>query len=192
MGKDNSFQGYFKSLMEIEEKQLQIKKQLSAFNRPIKTIKKEDILILLKSIFVDVPLTTYYDKDNDQNLSTLIDQFIENDLIYDEIHDDVLQYMKDVQGEIKASFFSSSDDLKILQDKFIEANKALNQMREISIYNLAVFTLFIYKFESTQLRISEIESDLNTKGIHFKMVPNYENTFKYDYEYEKFAFFYKE
>ena len=79
---------------------------------------------------------------------------------------------------------------ELLQYKFNKISEETTKMREVCLFNMAVFSAFIYVYESKDVMISEIESYLKEKGLEYKLVPTYENTYKYEFEYEKFGLFY--
>ncbi len=190
MGKTGDFQSFFKELIELEQKQAQIKKQLSMFNRPSKIKKKEDGLSPINFVLENNGLSKLRNNEIKEQLDLLVDKFIENDQYYDQNRDRILAAFNSIVNEIKTSFFMTEETRELLQYKFNKISEEYTKMRDICLFNMAVFSAFIYFYESKEVMISEIKNYLDKTDLTYKLVPSYENTYKYEYEYEKFGFFF--
>lgn len=191
MGKKGDFQTYFRELIELEDKQFQVKKALTTFNKPSKTKKKESIVEVIDTVLNENGFDLITENLSESDLKQLIDKYIQNDTYYDENHDRILESFKSILNEIKGSFFMTDETRELLQYKFNKIRETQSKIRDICIFNLCVFSIFIYKYESNNVMISQIGEYLKSNNIEYKHVPDYENTFKYDFEYDKFTFFNK-
>ncbi len=189
MGKKGDFQTFFKELIELEDKQYKFKKELSIFNKPSKIKKKESVVEVVDTILKENGYAFSVENMRESDLRLLVDQYLENEHYYDENHDRILESFKSILSEIKGSFFMSSETRELLQYKFNKVSESSSKMRDICLFNLMVFSVFIYKYETKDVMISQINDYLKSNNIEYKKVPDYENTFKYDFEYEKFGFF---
>jgi hypothetical protein len=186
VGKDLEFQTQINELMKLEEDQLKVKKCLVLFNRPKKKTSKEQLIDAL--MLIENRNKVFSTNPND--LKELIDAFVENEQKYDAERDVLLQDYKDLMHKIKSTFFMTQEDRKQLRNAFIELNLRLIEMRDLCLFNCACFSLFILNFESDEVMISDIEEYLNSKGQHFIKVPSYENTVRFELEYDDFGFFF--
>ena len=112
------------------------------------------INVILKRNGFDELETTF----NKKQWDLLVDKFIENEGYYNEHHDRILTGFTSIISEIKTSFFMTDETRELLQYKFNKISEETTKMREVCLFNMAVFSAFIYVYESNDVMISEIES----------------------------------
>lgn len=186
VGKDLEFQTHINGLMKLEEDQLKAKRVFSLYNRPNKKVSELE----LKEAFSFIEKQSKTLKFERNNLEDIVEQFVLNEEKYRLEKDVLLLEYKSLMSRIKGAFFISNEDRNELRTSFLLLNQKCIDMRNLCLFNLASFSLFIQKFESDTVMISDIEKYLNSKSIHLKKVPTYENTVHYELEYDLFGFFF--
>lgn len=186
VGKDLEFQTQINGLMKLEEDQLKAKRVFSLYNRPNKKVSEFE----LREAFSFIENQTKTLKFESDNLEDIVDQFVFYEEKYRLEKDALLLEYKSLMSKIKGTFFMSNEDRNELRERFLLLNQKCFEMRNLCLFNLATFSLFIYNYESDAVMISDIEKYLNSKNIHLKKVPTYENTIHYELEYDLFGFFF--